>query len=113
MKIFAFFAILILGFFATITAAVRPDVIEQKYREIRSPIDQHFAEKSARTWNDAKESERAIWMLKLQLPADCSSPKTAIREVECDNRRQLHAQAFEQDWANRVRRGWKPDGIED
>lgn len=113
MKILVFFAILILGFFAVITAAVRPDVIEQKYREVRSLIDQHFAEKRAQSWNDAKESERAIWMLQQQLPADCSAPKTAIREMECSNKKQLRAQAFEQDWENRVRSGWKPDGVED
>jgi hypothetical protein len=113
MKIFMFFAILILGFFVTITAAVRPDIVEQKYKEMRAPFDQHFADKRAMTWKDAKESARAIWMLKLRQPADCRSPKTAIREMECNNTKQQFARAFEQDWADRVRNGWKPEGVEE
>lgn len=86
MKIFVFFAILSLGFFAAITAAVRPDIVEQKYMAVRAPIVQHFAEKRAASWKEAKETERAIWMLKLQQSADCNSPKTAIREMECNNK---------------------------
>lgn len=113
MKIFMFFAILILGFFVTITAAVRPDIVEQKYKEMRAPIDQYFADRRAMTWKDAKESARAIWMLKLQQPADCRSPKTAMREMECDNTKQQFVRAFEQDWADRVRNGWKPEGVEE
>jgi hypothetical protein len=113
MKIFAFFAILILGFFATITAAVRPDIVEQKYMEVRAPIDHYFDEKRAITWKEAKDQERANWMVKQQLPTDCRSPKTAIRELECKNQNQLLVAAFEQEWAAKVRQGWKPEGVEE
>lgn len=113
MRVFAFFAIMILGFFATITAVVRPDIVQQKYMAVRAPFDHYFAEKHATTWKEAKDSERAIWMLKHPLSADCKSPKTAIRELECRNQRQIQAAAFEQEWADRVRSGWKPEGIEE
>jgi hypothetical protein len=112
MKIFAFFAILIIGFFIAVTAAVRPDIIEQKYRAVRAPIDHHFAETRAALWEEAKNSERARWMLKQHLPADCRSPKTAIRDMECNNIKQLQAQTFEQEWEEKVRNGWKPEGVE-
>jgi len=75
------------------------------------PIDQYFAEKKAKVWNEAKEIERANWMLKLHLPADCGVPKTSIRELECRNNMKMHAQAFEQNWTNKVNNGWKPDGV--
>jgi len=113
MKIYIFFAILILGFFAAITAAVRPDIVEQKFMAVRAPLDQHFADIRATTWKEARDQARASWMLKQQLPSDCRRPKTAIRELECDNKKQLLAQAFEQEWGNKVRSGWKPEGIEE
>jgi len=113
MKIFVFFSILILGFFAAVTAAVRPDIVEKKYMAIRDPIDQHFAAQREKTWNEAKDQERATWMLKHQLPSDCRNPKTAIKEMECNNKKQLLAQAFDKEWNNKVRSGWKPDGAEE
>jgi hypothetical protein len=113
MKLFIFFAILILGFFSAITAAVRPDIVVQKYTEVREPLTRYFAEKHALTWKEAKDSERALWMLKRQLPADCQVPKTALREMECKNKRDLYSQAFEQNWTEKIRSGWKPEGIEE
>ena len=110
MKAIAFFTLLLLGFLGVITALARPDIVQGKYAEIRAPIDQYFAEKNATAWNEAKETERTSWMLKLHLPADCAAPKTSIRELECRNAIKLHAQVFKQNWANRVSSGWKPDG---
>lgn len=111
MKIFAFFAILILGFTLAITAAVKPDVIEQNYLAIRASIDQYFAKKREMVWREAKDSERSAWMLKQQMPADCKMPKTAIRELECSNKKQLLAHTFEREWTKKVNSGWKPDGV--
>jgi hypothetical protein len=112
MKIFVFFAILFLGFFVAITAAVRPDIVEKQYMAARAPIDQHFADKRAATWKEAKDQERAIWMLKQkQLPSDCKTPKTAIREMECKNIKQLRDQAFEKEWDDRIKSGWKPEDV--
>jgi hypothetical protein len=111
VRTIALFTILIISTFAIITAMTRPDIINKKYSEIRAPIDQYLAEKSDKIWNDAKQTERAMWMLKLRLPHDCSLPKTAIREIECNNLMQMHAQIFEQNWSNKVRNGWKPDGV--
>lgn len=113
MKIFIFFTILILGFFSAITAAVRPDIVEQKFREVRAPISRYFDDKHALNWKEAKESERALWMLKQQLPADCRAPQTAIRDLECKNKKDLYAQAFEREWSTKIRSGWKPQGVEE
>ena len=110
MKTIALFTFLVIGFFGIITALARPDIIEKKYSEVRAPIDQYFAEKNSRVWKETKDTERATWMMRLHLPADCAAPKTAIRELECRNKMKLHAQAFEQNWAYKVNTGWKPDG---
>ena len=98
-------------FFGVITSLARPDIIQKKFAEIRAPIDQYFAEENSKVWNNAKETERAIWIMKLHLPADCAAPKTAIRELECRNKMRLHGQTFEQNWAYKVNTGWKPDGV--
>jgi len=111
VKTIALFTILIIAVFGVITALIRPDILEKKYSEIRAPIDQHFAEKNLMAWKTAKDTERATWSLKLKLPADCGAPKTAIRELECRNKIQLHTKAFEQNWLIRVNSGWKPEGV--
>jgi len=48
----------------------RPDIIQAKFSEIRAPLDQYFAEKNFKTWEAAKDAERAAWNLKINLPAD-------------------------------------------
>lgn len=99
MKTIALFTLLLIGVFGVITAL------------IRAPIAQYFAEKNARVWTEAKETERATWIKKLHLPADCAAPKATIRALECRNKMKLHAQTFEQNWAYKVNTGWKPDGV--
>lgn len=111
LKTIALFTVMTFGFFGIITALARPDIVQKQYAEIRAPIAQYFAEKNTRVWHQAKESERARWMMRLHLPADCTPPKTAIRELECSNTVKLHTQTFEQNWANKVQSGWKPDGV--
>ncbi len=109
MKIFLFFAILILGFTAAITAAVKPEMFEQKFMEVRAPIDQYMAEKRDLKWKEIKDQERSVWMKNKRLPSDCASPRTAIREIECNNKKQQLVLAFEQEWSDKVRNGWEPD----
>lgn len=109
MKVFLFFAVLILGFFLAITAAVKPETIEQHYNQITAPLEDHMAEKEAKLWQEAKQAEKAAWMVKLKLPGDCATTRSAIRELECRNQMQLHAQAFEQAWSAKVAGGWKPE----
>lgn len=110
MKTIALFTLLIIGVFGIITALARPDILQAKYSEIRAPIAQYFAEKNAKSWKVAKDAERTAWNMNLHLPADCGAPKTSIRELECRNKMKMHADAFEQNWANRINNGWKPDG---
>lgn len=112
MRIYIFFVILILGFIGAITAAVRPDIVEAKYMELRSPVDQYFAHKEAMTWQKAKDEEFAAWMLKLKIPGDCSAPKTSLRQIECKNMVEQHQLKFANEWNNKVQAGWKPYGIE-
>jgi len=111
MKTFMIFCIFILVFFAIIIAIARPEIIKNKYTELRAPIDKYYAEKNINVWKEAKEAEKSLWMLKLQLPNDCRSRKSAIRELECNNIVQLHAQTFEKNWFNKVQSGWKPEGV--
>jgi hypothetical protein len=111
LKTIALFSLLLFGFFGLITALARPDILQAQYSEIRAPIDKYFAGKNAQAWKVAKDAERAAWNMNLHLPADCGAPKTAIRELECRNKMKMHAQAFEQNWANKVRNGWRPEGI--
>lgn len=111
MKVYIFFAILILGFFAVITAAVRPDIVEAKYMELRAPYDQRVAAQQRQTWEEAKNHERAKWMLKLELPNDCNKSSSSLRELECKNIIELHHQQFARAWNTKVRNGWKPEGL--
>lgn len=110
MRTILFFSVLVAGFFGVIAAIARPDIISAKYADIRAPIDRYFADRNAQVWNAAKDAERAAWMLKQKLPQDCSMPKSSIREIECRNLQQLHAQTFEQIWSNKISSGWKPEG---
>ena len=108
MKVYLFFAVLILGFTLAITAAVRPDAIEQHYKALAAPIKKHLSERKDAMLREAKATELAVWMKKLKLPADCVTTKSAIRELECRNQMQLHTQAFEQAWSAKVNSGWEP-----
>jgi hypothetical protein len=110
MRVVIFFSIMILFVFAIFTVIAKPDIIEKKYAELRAPIDRYFADKNNKIWQKEKESEHALWMLKLKLPRDCGSSKSSVRELECRNMFQQHADTFEQIWANKVSSGWKPAG---
>lgn len=109
MRMYIFFAILIMGFFGAITAAARPDIIGKYYEEMRAPIDVYFAKQEALKWEQAKEQEQAQWMLNLKLPAFCNGEKqTAIEELECRNQKEMRLAEFEYAWKRKVAQGWKP-----
>lgn len=111
MKSIILFSFLILGFFSVITVIARPDIVQEKYQALRAPILQYLQEKDAQVWKEEKDTERASWMIKLQLPKDCNPSKTALREIECKNLIQQHAQSFEQNWRYKIKNGWKPTAI--
>jgi hypothetical protein len=103
--------VLMLLSFVLIMAIARPELIHRQYISLREPIDRYIAQKNYIIWREAKETEKAKWMLRLQLPKDCATPVTALRRLACNNMLQIQAQAFEQDWSNKIRNGWKPEGL--
>lgn len=94
-----------------ITWAARPDLFETQYNRVAGPIEDHFAEKRAVAWQTAKELAWHKWMAQVPLPGDCNHPATALHALECKNKLQLQANAFENDWAGKVARGWRPEGV--
>ncbi len=113
MRIYIFFVILILGFTAAVTAAVNPEIFKKKYEEVRAPIDQYYAQKNAAIWEETRSVEYTAWMLKLRLPDVCLQQTTALQELECKQMKQVHQQSFAENWANKVKSGWKPAGVTD
>jgi hypothetical protein len=111
MKAYIFFVMLLLGFVGVITAMTRPDLVEAKYLELRAPFDKDMESKKNQIWEEAKAAERSAWMLKLQLPAYCNSPSTALHELECKNIQEQHRLQFARAWNAKVKSGWKPDGV--
>jgi hypothetical protein len=95
-----------------ITWATRPDLVQTQYNRLAAPIEQHFAAKRAAVWEAAKRQAWKEWEARLHLPSDCAQPATAIRALECRNQVQLHAEAFERTWANRIADGWRPAGLD-
>ena len=97
--------------FTIITGLVKPEIFITKYQELRAPIDQYFLDKELTVWRNTKEQEKAMWGLKIRLPEYCNAPNSAIEVLECRNEFNNYMQQFEVVWANKVRSGWKPDGI--
>jgi hypothetical protein len=112
MRTFIFFAVLFAMFIFTIVAGYKPSMIEKEYDRIKEPIDRHFAEKRAEAWQLAKENEWQAWSKNIKLPADCSKPRSAMRELECKNQWQLQVNTFDKIWDEKVSSGWKPDGVD-
>lgn len=100
----------ILFAFATslIVWATRADLID---KDIKRPLVEWNAGREAKIWQAAKEENWKEWANEIQLPADCANPRTELRKLECKNKWQLHAETFERTWANKVRSGWKPNGV--
>lgn len=112
MKTLAFIMLMVLGFFAVITAMARPDIIEKQYWKIREPYDRYKDEQKKTAWETAYNQERAQWMLKNALPSECNAPRTAVEEVQCNELSRERERKFAQVWKINVRKGWKPDGME-
>lgn len=88
--------------------ATRADLIE---KDVKKPLVEWNAEREAELWQTAKGEAWKKWATEIRLPADCENPRTEVRKLECKNKWQLHAASFERTWANKVRNGWKPDGV--
>ena len=93
-----------------ITWATRPDFVETQYDRITAPVANHFAGQRAAAWQVAKERAWKQWMEQVHIPGDCAKPATSLRSLECKNQIQLQANLFENDWANKIASGWKPEG---
>ena len=96
---------------ALITWATRPDMVATQYNKIAAPIEKHFSDKRAATWQAAKEQAWKQWIAQIHMPADCTKPASSLRALECKNQIQLHADSFEREWNNKVASGWQPEGI--
>lgn len=92
---------------ALVVWAARPDLIE---RDIKKPLIEWNTARESKLWQAAKEKEWNEWAAKIRLPTECANPRTEVNKLECRNQWQLHAEAFEHTWINKVRSGWKPDG---
>lgn len=94
-----------------ITWAARPDLFEAQYNRVAAPVENHFAEKRTTAWQAAKERAWQKWMAQVHLPGDCTHPATSLHALECKNKLQLQANAFENDWASKIASGWRPEGV--
>jgi hypothetical protein len=94
-----------------ITWATRPDLMENQYNRIAAPVVNHFADQRAAAWQAAKEHAWKQWMGHVHIPGDCAKPATSLRNLECKNQIQQQANIFENDWANKIANGWKPEGV--
>jgi hypothetical protein len=94
-----------------ITWATRPDMLETQYNRITAPVTNHFASQRAAAWQAAKEQAWKQWMVQVHIPSDCAKPATSLRNLECKNQVQEQANIFENDWANKIASGWKPEGV--
>jgi hypothetical protein len=112
MRTYLFFATMFAIFIFTIVATARPDLIEKQYNEFSEPIKKHFEEERTNAWKIAKEKEWQSWRRQNKLDSDCDNPRTALREVECKNQKELREDTFERIWESKVNNGWKPEGID-
>jgi hypothetical protein len=108
MRIYLFFAILILGFTLIITAAVKPEVFKEQYQRILPPINQYQAEQNQNTWRKAREQEYAAWMLAHPIPPGCETTTSAVKQLECKYAKQRNEQQFENAWQTKTAQGWHP-----
>lgn len=108
MHIYTFFVILIVGFTLTITAIIKPEIIKEKYAQVKAPYDQYWQQKENEKWKLAKDQQRAEWMLQARLPIACNSAQSALKALECRNEKDQELQKFEQQWQYKIAHGWQP-----
>jgi hypothetical protein len=89
----------------------RPDMLAKAKAEITQPYREYKTEKNKTAWEKAYQVERAQWMLKNPLAAECNNPTTAVQEVECNTRSKEREQRFANVWRINVLKGWKPDDV--
>lgn len=111
MRTYMFFAVLFAMFIFAIVAGYKPDMIQKEYERAKAPIAKVWNERQDEAWRLAKDKEWQAWAKQIRMPADCTKPRNAIRELECRNIVELEANTFERTWVNKVRSGWKPDGV--
>jgi hypothetical protein len=105
MKTYLFFAILIGGFFLAITAAVRPEILTAKYQEATAPIKKYQEDNEREQWQKAREQEYAAWMINCQLPTECATTTSAIKQLECEYAKREAEKQFENAWQLKITQG--------
>jgi hypothetical protein len=110
MKTVLVLTLIIAGFFGIITALAKPEVLMKKYQEARAPIDKYLLDREMKIWTEAKEKEQASWMINTNMPNGCTEQASALKALECKTAIHHSLEAFENNWANKVRNGWKPNG---
>ena len=89
---------------------VRPDVIDSQAKAIAKPVEHIIQAHEAEKYKEAKEKAYQKWMAaNFRLTNDCVSPKTSLKAIECKNKKDEMAAAFENNWREKINAGWKPD----
>jgi hypothetical protein len=62
---------------------------------------------------ETKEEEMArlkkeYWERAYQMPQICVNPRTALKELECKNQKEMAFKAFEAQWNQAIAGGWNP-----
>ncbi|MBI5892018.1 MAG: hypothetical protein HZB47_15330 [Nitrosomonadales bacterium] len=91
--------------------ATKPEVLVAQYHQIASPFENHFAEKRAAVWQEAKEQAWRKWKAQLSQPNDCAHPATSLRSLECKNELQMQFDSFDREWNKKIAGGWQPDSV--
>jgi hypothetical protein len=93
-------------FITAMLYVARPEIFEQKAKEITAPIKQFLDEKEAKRINDfyqiTKEESFNNWMKKYELPSGCNEPQSTQKETECGKNREEYISQFEVYWKNRI-----------
>jgi hypothetical protein len=87
----------------------RPEVIDAQARAVMAPIEQAVKEHEAEKYKEAEDRAYKAWMARFVVTPDCRHPKTALKALECKNKKDQMKVAFERMWQQRIRSGWKPD----
>lgn len=81
----------------------RPDLFD---KQILEPFRQAQAREMQQKMDAAKNAEFDKWMQTLDLPTNCNT--SALKQVECKNRTDLHIRAFENMWHRKTATGYQP-----
>jgi hypothetical protein len=99
-KFLVFAAVLIASILMMLAGGKNPvEEASAKYKAME-------AEKKAEALIKVKED---AWTKYVRIEADCTHPKTALKELECRNRIDMQRASFEKLWASRTAAGWIPE----